>query len=245
MARINQTRSRVLLSLAALLLLAPESARAQAAVPVKTTHFRYKRGNLELNIGRPVVSGLADAATQAKVNRAIAEAFPPGGVSEWQRRAKEGEDHLLLEVDAHVGLNRSGVLSIHWEGLEMHSRKGQPNEAHPTKWYKGLTVDTRTGRTYTLAGLFRQGTDWRDQLDRRIAERLAKDPDLKEVGTDSEAFLDQVRQHIYSFYLEPRGLHIFNIFDNFAAAAVQVTVPYGDVAPFADPAGPLPRLVKK
>jgi hypothetical protein len=212
---------------------------------VKVTHFRYKGGNLELNIGRPVISGLADVATEAKVNRAIAEAFPPGGVQEWQRRAKESGDHLLLEVDAHVGLNRAGVLSVHWEGLEMHSKNGQPNEAHPTKWYKGLTIDTRTGGAYTLTALFRKGTDWRDQLDRRIAARLAKDPDLKEVGTDSEAFLDQVRQHTYSFYLEPRGLHIFNIFDNFAAGSVQVTVPYSDVAPFADPAGPLGRLTRR
>jgi hypothetical protein len=220
-------------------------AAAQAPVQVKVTHFRYKRGNLELNIGRPVVSGLADAATQAKVNRAITEAFPPGGVAEWQRRAKEGGDHLLLEVDAHIGLNRAGVLSIHWEGLEMHSRKGQPNEAHPTKWFKGLTVDTRTGRTYTLAGLFRKGTDWRDQLDRRIAERLAKDPDLAEVGKDPGEFMDAVGEHTYSYYLEPHGLRIFNIYDNFALGAVQVTVPYGEVKAFADAAGPLGKLTPR
>lgn len=245
MARLNQTRSRALLTLWALVLLTPVGARAQAPVPVRVTHFRYKRGNLELNIGRPVVSGLADTATQAKVNRAIAEAFPPGGIPEWQRRAKEGEDHLLLEVDAHIGLNRAGVLSIHWEGLEMHSKNGQPNEAHPTKWYKGLTVDTRTGRTYTLAGLFRKGTDWRDQLDRRIAERLAKDPDLASGGKDPGEFMDAVGEHTYSYYLEPHGVHIFNIYDNFALGAVQVTVPYADVKAFADPAGPLGRLASR
>lgn len=226
----------------ALAVLLGAAVAAQAPVSVRVTRYRVHRGNLELNVGRPVVSGMADRALQARLNGTLAAAFPPGGVPEWQRRAREGGDHLLLDVDAEVDLNRKGVLSVYWSGLELHSRNGQPNEAHPTKHFRGLTLDTRTGRAYTLAQLFRSGTEWRDQLDRRIAERLAKDPDLKEIGTDPGEFLGEVRQHHYSYSLTPRGLRIFNIYDNFALGAVQVTVPYSDLKAFAEPTGPLGRL---
>ena len=141
---------------------------------------------------------------------------------------------MSIEQDFEVTYNRHGLLSVYGRGLSVLTRDGQIDGAHPTKLFAGIILDVETGREYSLRDLF--GPDVYRKLDGLLAERAAK-----EAGADEVVPLDG---HTYHAYLSENGVTFYQIYDNFAAGSLEVTIPYAEAIKYADPQSPLKRLAR-
>ena len=139
-----------------------------------------------------------------------------------------------IEQEFKVTYNGKGLLSVFGDGLSMSTRNGHPNEAHPSKLFGGVILDIKTGKAYSLRDLF--GRDAYAKLDPLITKGAAKAAGSSEIMP--------LTDHTYHCYLSAKGVTFYQIFDNFAAGSIEVTIPYAEAVPLADPAGPLMRFKK-
>lgn len=226
---------------------AAATAFAVAPAPVKLVKRKLVKQarRCEILVSYPQVTGLPDRKVQAKINRMLSTEHPQGGVAKYIRTAAEGDDTANLEMEYEVTLNRKGLLSVRFIGLEMHTLNGQINEAHPTKVSSALTVDTVTGRRYSLRDLLKPGPDSIKALDTAICRALTRDDEVSQSwGKDPETFRGDVEAHRYRYFLTPKGIGIFNIYDNFAQGSIEVEVPFQEIQPVLKADGPLDRLAR-
>lgn len=240
MRRLHLTLASVLPLLAA----APVPSAPRPALRIRRAKTdRWLEGHrFHAAISYPQVTGLPDSRVERQINALLATRFPPGGLQHDAHQAVDGIDPkqtVELEGAGRATLNRGRVLSVYFTGLENPVEDGRIAAAHPEKLASAVTLDTRTGREYRLADLF-SGPGWQKRLDEIVVDRLSHAvPDL-----DADQSRDAVAQHQFGFYLTPNGLTLFNLFDAFALASIEVAIPARELRAIANPRGPLHGLVR-
>ena len=209
---------------AALLCLLTLPALAQDSVRVKMTksHVSALGGKCVIDASYPVVPGRAD------LSRKIRELLPT------VCKAEDVEPGTVyhVEQDFKVTYNSHGLLCVYGEGLSMTTKDGHAYQAHPNKLFGGVTLDIKSAKAYSLRDLF--GSDAYAKLDPLLGAGATKVMESTEPVT--------ITEHTYHCYLSQKGVTFYQIFDNFAAGSVQVTLPYKQAFTLMNPRGPLARL---
>ncbi|HEY3997852.1 MAG TPA: hypothetical protein VGO93_03235 [Candidatus Xenobia bacterium] len=173
----------------------------------------------------PQISGALPAVNQ----RLKAVAMPE---AEEIKDAVSDQDAQSFDesVECRVGLLTDRCISVEYSGLGVRTPS-----AHPEKIYRSVTLDLRTGRDITLAGLFRPATDYQNRIKNLALQQLGSQ--LKGVGQealDAEAFTDGIH-----FYLKPHRLVIFNIYNAFAMQDLTTSIDSALLHDMLRPGGPL------
>lgn len=141
---------------------------------------------------------------------------------------------LKITQDFEVSYNANGLLSVYGTGLMIPTKNGIMNAAHPSKLFSGIVLDIKSGQAYSLRDMF--GNDVYTKLDGRIAKAAAKAAEIEEL---------RMTEHTYRAYLSAQGVTFYQIFDDFALGAVEVTIPFAEAAELGKPSGPLSRFKVK
>ncbi len=80
--------------------------------------------------------------------------------------------------------------------------------AHPSSDRLGATFDALTGRSISLAELFRPGTDWKDELNSHIARVIVGRVAAEEIIVFEDNYPD-LSEYANQFYLRPGELVFF------------------------------------
>lgn len=215
---------RIALSLLFCLLFTSLLALAQDSVRLKKKHYHREALN-----GRCVIDcDYVEVEGRPDLNAKIKALLPaPVDVSELEPGWKVSIEHELA-----VTYNQHGLLSIYGTGLKMYTANGEPVGAHPTKLFAGINLDIASAREYSLRDFF--GADAYAKLDELLAKGAAK-----EAGSEEVMPLDG---HTYHCYLSKTGVTFYQLYDNFVAGSLEVTLPYAQALELANPEGPLARL---
>lgn len=215
---------RRLLALVLLLLGLPALADGPVEVVTRTSLREAYQGRCRVSSTYPEVVG------RPELNRAI-RALLPQPVP----RDQLFEDwDVIIEQDFCVTYNAHGLLSVFGSGLRSDAKDGKMIGAHPTKLFDSLVLDVESGQSHSLRDLF--GQDVYVKLDDLLAQRVAQLLESDEVRP--------LEGHTYRCYLSPEGVTFYRLFDMFALAGLEVTIPYHEVVTLAPPGSPLQRFVK-
>jgi len=170
----------------------------------------------------PKVSGIPG---EAAINQIIEASF----LSERPFRAEcalaKDAQRTAIEASYSIGLEDAGLLSFRYSGLEsVLGDNGDPEGAHPTKLYHGVTVSLADRKQVGWRSLFRQ--DAYGKIEARLAAQAGP--------------IDKRRDR--DFFLTRAAVVVLNLFDNFAMGSVQGVLRVAAVAPLAAPGGAVATL---
>lgn len=168
---------------------------AGAAFGATATYREETSGGKTLAI--PVVKGVNSTANDA-VNAALADLVR----EEVKALADDVEAEELL-VKGKAELLEGPLLSFSFDCMVYF--KGA---AHPSSDRLGATFDALTGRPISLVELFRPGTNWKDELNARIAGVIDEQVAAEEIMVFDDNYPD-LSEYADQFYLRPGELVFF------------------------------------
>jgi len=204
----------------------------------------------KINIGvcavtYPQITGLEDAATQAKINAFLREMF----ISDQEEKYGDLEEDVDVSsasnyeetndsevwfgeetVSYETKLNFQGLLSI------KYNYYGDLGGAHPIHSYQSFTLNLENGHVYSFSELFRWDSDYLNRINQLISYSLREQED---------APTDFTKRDEYEFYLTRKHLVLINIYDYHAAQHVEASIKILDIADLINLSGPLQLLLKK
>ena len=235
-----------------------EALRRQDGVQITSREEKYNDNNLEVNLKIPVIAGMADTDFQSRLNtlfessaaerkKAITEQ-----AGEFVEEADRGGFPLRtfqLYSDYRVTCNRNGLLSITCEFYEY------TGGAHGMTVRDSYNIDPCTGRQLALKDMFKEGTDYKEIINREIKRQMAADPDKYFTG---EEWGFKTISDNQAFYLEDAGtaedgispagnvpglVVYFDLYEiaPYAAGFPEFKIPwnlFGDAVPAFAPSGP-------
>ncbi|BAU26390.1 uncharacterized protein DUF4163 [Aneurinibacillus soli] len=132
-----------------------------------------------------------------------------------------------------VKANESQVLSLVFE-LYYYA----DGTAHGMVTYRSRTYNTQTGHAYTLAELFRRGSDWQKRLNKEI-KRQFKKRDIPQTAP-FETVIEST-----DYFVTPQDLVIyFQLYEYtpYAYGVPEFAIPMASLQDIANPSGPLARI---
>ena len=214
---VSPTRGLILLAVMAV----AGQALAQPRVVSKGSRWTEQRGHVTFSYTYPQLRGMEDRRLQSGVNAELERAFKPQSLRD---TLAPPDDHYDEFRDYRVGRLDRHYLSIRYTGWS-HFR-GSSSHPHLAA---GRTVDLRTGRVLQLSDLFKPGSAYMTRL-KQLAEPIVR----QQIQTDpGPRFLHTAP----SFYLTPRKLVLFNVFDD--QTDMDVPLDKAKLEDIAVPDGPL------
>jgi hypothetical protein len=203
---------------------------------------------IHANVYLPEVTGLANPALQARINRTIRSAYPPAlGIDQWLElngSADDLEPGLNIEFtgDYEVTFNRNQLLSIQFYGSDDTLKNGLIVAPHPNSQMAAVTLDTRTGKAYKLSDLF-TGPRWRDRLEQLITRSAGVGMHDTLPPEVREQLPGELKHHEYWYYLTRRGICFYDLYQAWVLHAVTSEISLEQLRPLMNPKGPLPSLL--
>lgn len=184
----------------------------QQVDPVTTVLEEVNQENVHLQY--PQVAGLVEEAVQNKINRQIENKV---------HAFKEPVTDKNHTVDSRYALelNKNNILSLTL--TESHYRK---QAAHPMRYMKGMTLNTKTGQVYQLKDLFTDSSAYQSRLTGLINQQIV-DQGLHLLKPFEGVKSDQ------EFYLTADGVVIYyQLYDYtpYVWGFLKFNIPYEQVA---------------
>lgn len=129
-------------------------------LPIEIRTMTGDNANVKVNI--PYVAGGTSAEAARKMNEAIAAA----NRALLEEQGYPGPDIREMNGSFEIKTNERGVLSL---SLLNYAFTGG---AHGNTLQKSLTFDADTGRSYTLAELFKPGSPWEARINANIKAQI-------------------------------------------------------------------------
>lgn len=183
------------------------------------------RPNMATLISYPEFAGLADPKAQEALNQRLRAAFI-GGESAQTQDAKEQQATIdagftVRQLKDLVILSKSG----YWFGWG--AAHGMPSRDY-------YQIDTKTGTIYTLADLFKHGSNFTDRLREIIRKQIATRPE-KPMQENPEVKTSQ------AFYISADALTIYYRpyeIASYAQGFIEFSIPWSEVSDLIDTNGP-------
>ena len=196
-------------------------------VSIRTQNVQHPSKNVKIYY--PIVYNLMNPEAQLKINSAIVTTLNEILIKQHYY------DPNLRELIANyeIKTNERGVLSLN---LIVYSFTGG---AHGMTIIKSLTFDTKTGKQYTLAELFKPGSDYEKVLSAIIAQKI-KDWNIQLLDEFKGIRSDQ------DFYIADTSLVIyFQLYEitPYYWGFPYFPIPILDIASIRKPDGPLDTMM--
>lgn len=200
---------------------------ANMQLPVLVNTKRVKEPRLDLYY--PVVHGLKNAAVQHRINCAIQDMVK----KMLSDQGYYSNPRTQVTASYELKTNERGILSL---SLNNYAFAGG---AHGMTIIKSLTFDVSTGRIYSLADLFKPGSDYQRVLS-AIIEKQIKEREIPLINEFTGIKPDQ------DYYIADKALVVyFQLYDltPYAYGFPEFPVTVYQVADIVDENGPLGRML--
>lgn len=184
----------------------------------------------------PRISGLADKNIEARLNGEIRRPVENGRKQFTANLARLDDSPIpenikkaaLYWATYSVKLNKNDLLSL---TITEYAFTGG---AHGSTDMYALNMNTRDGRIYTLADIFRPGTAYKERLESIIREEMAR--------TNKTHYRFEGVSDDQKFYLTEEGLVLYFVpyeIASWAEGYIRFVIPYRDISDIKDEALPL------
>lgn len=200
---------------------------ANMQLPVLVNTKRVKEPRLDLYY--PVVHGLKNAAVQHRINCAIQDMVK----KMLSDQGYYSNPRTQVTASYELKTNERGIFSL---SLNNYAFAGG---AHGMTIIKSLTFDVSTGRIYSLADLFKPGSDYQRVLS-AIIEKQIKEREIPLINEFTGIKPDQ------DYYIADKALVVyFQLYDltPYAYGFPEFPVTVYQVADIVDENGPLGRML--
>jgi hypothetical protein len=184
-----------------------------------------------LTLSYPFVTGLPNPEAAVKINAAIQDRIFRLLRDEGYARDRTKE----FWGSYKIRVNQNGVLSLS-EELNYYAQ----GAAHGMTVVKSLSFDLSTGHAYRFPELFRKGSKYKKIIDYVVKHQMKE----REVPLIAE--FAGIRDDP-DYYLTDQALVVyFQLYEYtpYAYGIPEFSIPYRYLLPVANPAGPVPRLVR-
>lgn len=194
----------------------------------------------------PVISGTATAGAAASINGAIRSSVSSDVVA-FEKEADQASSGQVAPLESQLTCTWSKAwLSPTLGAVTLVVSDFRAGAAHPVAAVVTFDFDPATGQMYTLADLFRSGSDWLAVLSQQSRILL---PTV--IGPEGESYpgfdgdTQPVSSDFTAWELSPSGLSI--VFQEYAVAPYAwgnptIDIPLSALSPIAAPSGPLASL---
>jgi hypothetical protein len=184
-----------------------------------------------LTLSYPYVTGLPNPEAAVKINAVIQDLVFRLLRDEGYARDRTKE----FWGSYKIRVNQNGVLS-----LSVELNYYEQGAAHGMTVVKSLTFDLHSGHAYRFPELFRKGSNCKEIINYIVKHQMEE----REVPLIAE--FDGIRDDP-DYYLTDQALVVyFQLYEYtpYAYGFPEFSIPYRYLLPVADPAGPIPRLIR-